>query len=448
MSNFKEINLSTQLQNAIHDLGLEKQTPIQSQTYSKILSGKDLVGIAQTGTGKTLAYCLPLLQELSYSNQNNPRVLILVPTRELVSQVVETLNELTKYITCRIIGVYGGTNINTQKIWLQDGADIVVATPGRLYDLALCRSLQLKGIKKVVIDEVDIMLDLGFYFQLTNIFELLPTKKQNIMFSATMTEDVSNLIDNFFSKPEKVQIALSGTPLNNIVQSKFAVPNYFTKVNLLSHLLSDKDEMKKILVFVSSKKIADKLYDAISEFYLSEIAVIHSNKSQNYRFRSINQYDEGKVRILIATDIIARGLDLDKISHVINFDTPTYAENYMHRIGRTGRAEESGKSILFYTEREERYKDSIENLMGMEIISVKIPEEVEITTQLTIEEKRERGKKIDRNSKEVVRENSGFHEKIEKNLKVNDRDRWRKERRKKYKKPKSRGDKGANLRRK
>ena len=448
MSNFKEINLSTQLQNAIHDLGLEKQTPIQSQTYSKILSGKDLVGIAQTGTGKTLAYCLPLLQELSYSNQNNPRVLILVPTRELVSQVVETLNELTKYITCRIIGVYGGTNINTQKIWLQDGADIVVATPGRLYDLALCRSLQLKGINKVVIDEVDIMLDLGFYFQLTNIFELLPSKKQNIMFSATMTEDVSNLIDSFFSKPEKVQIALSGTPLNNIVQSKFAVPNYFTKVNLLSHLLSDKDEMKKVLVFVSSKKIADRLYDAISEFYLSETAVIHSNKSQNYRFRSINQYDEGKVRILIATDIIARGLDLDKISHVINFDTPTYAENYMHRIGRTGRAEENGKSILFYTEREERYKDSIENLMGMEIISVIIPEEVEITTQLTIDEKRERGKRIDRNSKEVVRGNSGFHEKIEKNLKVNDRDRWRKERRKKYKKPKSRGDKGVNLRRK
>ena len=448
MSNFKEINLSTQLQNAIHDLGLEKQTPIQSQTYSKILSGKDLVGIAQTGTGKTLAYCLPLLQELSYSNQNNPRVLILVPTRELVSQVVETLNKLTKYITCRIIGVYGGTNINTQKIWLQDGADIVVATPGRLYDLALCRSLQLKGIKKVVIDEVDIMLDLGFYFQLTNIFELLPSKKQNIMFSATMTEDVSNLIDSFFSKPEKVQIALSGTPLNNIVQSKFAVPNYFTKVNLLSHLLSDKDEMKKVLVFVSSKKIADRLYDAISEFYLSETAVIHSNKSQNYRFRSINQYDEGKVRILIATDIIARGLDLDKISHVINFDTPTYAENYMHRIGRTGRAEENGKSILFYTEREEKYKDSIENLMGMEIISVKIPEEVEITTQLTIDEKRERGKRIDRNSKEVVRGNSGFHEKIEKNLKVNDRDRWRKERRKKYKKPKSRGDKGVNLRRK
>lgn len=448
MSKFEDINLNKQLRNAISDLGFEKQTPIQEETYSKILGGKDLVGIAQTGTGKTLAYCLPLLQELSYSKQNNPRILILVPTRELVAQVVETLKGLTEYITCRIVGVYGGTNMNTQKEWLQEGADIVVATPGRLYDLALCRALQLKGIKKVVIDEVDVMLDLGFRYQLTNIFELLPNKKQNIMFSATMTEDVSDLIDSFFKKPEKVQIALSGTPLDNILQTKYAVPNYYTKENLLRHILSDKDEMRKVLVFVSSKKIADRLYEAMSEFYLSELAVIHSNKSQNYRFRSINQYDEGKVRILIATDIIARGLDLDKISHVINFDTPTFPENYMHRIGRTGRAEEEGKSILFYTEKEAYYKDNIEELMGMLIQEKSIPEEVEITQQLTTEEYRANGKNIFRNIKKVERENSGFHEKKEKNMKVNDRDQWRKERRKKYKKPKSRGDKGANLRRK
>jgi ATP-dependent RNA helicase RhlE len=391
---------------------------------------------------------LPLLQELSYSNQNNPRILILVPTRELVAQVVETLKELTEYIDCRIVGIYGGTNMNTQKIGLQEGADIVVATPGRLYDLALCRALQLKGIKKVVIDEVDVMLDLGFRYQLTNIFELLPNKKQNIMFSATMTEDVSELIDSFFSNPEKVQIALSGTPLDNISQTKYAVPNYYTKENLLANLLADKDEMKKVLVFVSSKKIADRLYEAMSEFYLSELAVIHSNKSQNYRFRSINQYDEGKVRILIATDIIARGLDLDKISHVINFDTPTFAENYMHRIGRTGRAEEEGKSILFYTEKEEYYKNNIEELMGMEIPLREIPEEVEITQQLTTEEHRANGKNIFRNIKKVERENSGFHEKSEKNQQVNDRDQWRKARARKYKRPKSRGDKGVNLRKK
>jgi ATP-dependent RNA helicase RhlE len=447
MSNFNELNLNKQLFNAIEDLGFEQQTPIQSDTYSMILSGKDIVGIAQTGTGKTIAYCLPLLQELSYSTQTNPRILILVPTRELVAQVVETLNDLTKYITCRIIGVYGGTNMNTQKKWLQDGADVVVATPGRLYDLALCRALQLKGVKKVVIDEVDIMLDLGFRFQLTNIFELLPTKKQNLMFSATMTEDIEEIISSFFSLAEKVQIALSGTPLENIIQTKYSVPNYFTKENLLVNILRDKEKMKKVLVFVSSKKIADRLYESISEFFISELAVIHSNKSQNYRFRSINKYSEGKVRILIATDIIARGLDLDKISHVINFDTPTFPENYMHRIGRTGRAEEEGNSILFYTEREDIYKNKIEDLMKLKISELDIPNDVEITQELTTEEHRANNKNINRNLKKEERINSGFHEKSAKNQQVNDRDKWRKERAVKYKKPKTRGDKGANLRR-
>ena len=447
MSNFNELNLNKQLFNAIEDLGFEQQTPIQSDTYSMILSGKDIVGIAQTGTGKTIAYCLPLLQELSYSTQTNPRILILVPTRELVAQVVETLNDLTKYITCRIIGVYGGTNMNTQKKWLQDGADVVVATPGRLYDLALCRALQLKGVKKVVIDEVDIMLDLGFRFQLTNIFDLLPTKKQNLMFSATMTEDIEEIISSFFSLAEKVQIALSGTPLENIIQTKYSVPNYFTKENLLVNILKDKQRMKKVLVFVSSKKIADRLYESMSEFFISELAVIHSNKSQNYRFRSINQYSEGKVRILIATDIIARGLDLDKISHVINFDTPTFPENYMHRIGRTGRAEEQGNSILFYTEREDVYKNKIEDLMKLKISELDIPNDVEITLELTTEEHRANNKNINRNLKKEERINSGFHEKSAKNQQVNDRDKWRKERAVKYKKPKTRGDKGANLRR-
>ena len=447
MSDFSEINLNKQLQNAISDLGFTKQTPIQEESYSKILSGIDLVGIAQTGTGKTIAYCLPLLQELSYSNQSNPRILILVPTRELVDQVVGTLESLTEYITCRIIGVYGGTNMNTQKIMLQDGADIVVATPGRLYDLALCRAVQLKGIKKLVIDEVDVMLDLGFRPQLINIFELLQDKRQNIMFSATMTEEVDLLISSSFIRYERIQIALSGTPLENISQTKYSVPNYYTKVNLLSHLLRDKEEMKKVVIFVSSKKIADRLFDSLEEFFVSDIAVIHSNKSQNYRFKSIKRYDEGSCRILVATDIIARGLDLDKISHVINFDTPKYAENYIHRIGRTGRAEEKGKSILFFTEREEKYKTYIEDLMQYKIPELNIPDQVQIIQQLTEEEHKSNGKNFYRNVKKVEK-NPAFHEKKEKNLKINDRDKWRKERRVKYKKPKSRGDKGANRRRK
>ena len=447
MSHFSDINLNKQLQNAVCDLELTKQTPIQEKTFSEILSGKDIVGIAQTGTGKTIAYCLPLLQELSYSDQKNPRILILVPTRELVVQVVETLESLTQYISCRIVGVYGGTNINTQKIKLQDGADVVIATPGRLYDLTLCRALQLKGIKKLVIDEVDVMLDLGFRFQLINIFELLPERRQNIMFSATMTEEVDELISSFFIRSKRVQIALSGTPLDNISQIKYSVPNYYTKVNLLVHILSNKEELKKVLVFVSSKKIADRLFEDLEEFFVSDIAVIHSNKSQNYRFKSIKKYDEGTCRILIATDIIARGMDLDKISHVINFDTPIYPENYMHRIGRTGRAEEKGKSLLFYTEKEEKNKEFIEDLMNYKIPVSEIPEEVEITQQLTEEERKSNGKNFYRNVKKVE-VGPSYHEKKEKNKKVNDRDKWRKERRVKYKKPKSRGDKGVNRRRK
>ena len=447
MSHFSDINLNKQLQNAVSDLELTKQTPIQEKTFSEILSGTDIVGIAQTGTGKTIAYCLPLLQELSYSDQKNPRILILVPTRELVVQVVETMESLTQYISCRIVGVYGGTNINTQKIKLQDGADVVVATPGRLYDLALCRALQLKGIKKLVIDEVDVMLDLGFRFQLINIFELLPERRQNIMFSATMTEEVDELISSFFSRSKRVQIALSGTPLDNISQIKYSVPNYYTKVNLLVHILRNKEELRKVLVFVSSKKIADRLFEALEEFFISDIAVIHSNKSQNYRFKSIKKYDEGTCRILIATDIIARGMDLDKISHVINFDTPIYPENYIHRIGRTGRAEEKGKSLLFYTEKEEKNKEFIEDLMNYKIPVSEIPEEVEITQQLTEEERKSNGKNFYRNVKKVE-VGPSFHEKKEKNKKINDRDKWRKERRVKYKKPKSRGDKGVNRRRK
>ena len=446
--NFSDLNLTTPLRNAIEDLGFLQPTPIQFNSFSIISSGKDVVGIAQTGTGKTFAYALPILRTLPFSTQDHPRVLVLVPTRELVVQVTEEFKKMAKYSNVRILGIYGGTNINTQKKAVSEGVDILVATPGRLYDLALTHVLQLKTIQKLVIDEVDVMLDLGFRHQLLNIFDLLPERRQNIMFSATMTEDVSDLIDSFFSKPEKIQIALSGTPLENISQSKYAIPNYYSKENLLANILRNKDEMRKVLVFVSSKKIADRLYETMSEFYLSELAVIHSNKSQNYRFRSINQYDEGKVRILIATDIIARGLDLDKISHVINFDTPIFAENYMHRIGRTGRAEEKGKSILFNTEKEEYYTNKIEELMGMEIPELKVPEEVEITQKLTTEEHRANGKNVFRNVKKEERENSGFHEKSEKNQQVNDRDVWRKERARKYKRPKSRGDKGVNLRKK
>lgn len=449
MSTFQQFNLSKQLLNAIDDLGFEKPTPIQEQVFSVITSGKDIVGVAQTGTGKTLAYMLPILRDLKFSKQINPTILILVPTRELVLQMVERINDFTKYMSVRIVGVYGGTNINTQKQAVAQGADIVVATPGRLYDLTLSRALQLKAVKKLVIDEVDVMLDLGFRFQLTNIFELLPERRQNIMFSATMTEEVDVLIDDFFISPTKISIALSGTPLDNIAQQCYSVPNFYTKVNLLSFLLKDKEEFSKVVVFVSNKKNADRLFNALEEDFGAETCIIHSNKAQNYRTRSVQQFDEGINRILIATDVIARGLDLNKITHVINMDVPVFPENYMHRIGRTGRAEEEGKSILFYTDKELSAKEAIEDLMDYEIPFTKLPQEVAISNELIPDERPSDydAKSHNRNFKLATPE-KGFHEKKAKNSKVNLGGSYKRDLAKKYKKRKTKGDKNYNKRNK
>lgn len=449
MSTFSELDLSNPLRNSIDEMGFTQPTPIQEQAFSVVRSGKDVVGIAQTGTGKTFAYMLPILRDLKFSKQETPRVLVLVPTRELVLQVVEEIEKLATYINVRVLGVYGGVNINTHKMAVAQGTDIIVATPGRLYDLALSRVLKLKSIQKLVIDEVDIMLDLGFRFQLINIFDLLPERRQNIMFSATMTEDVDALIGQFFKNPHKISIAVSGTPLDNIEQSRFDVPNFYTKVNLLNHLLRDKDTFHKVLVFVSNKRSADRLFTAVEEAFGSETCVIHSNKTQNYRIRSIRQFNEGANRILVATDVMARGLDLEEISHVINFDTPYFPENYMHRIGRTGRAAHEGKTILFSTEKEQEAKDRIETLMDYTIPVIPFPEEVEISKQLTEEERPREDREISKNrtSQEYI-PGPAFHEKKDKNKKTNQGGSYRREIAKKYKKPKTRGDKNYNRRNK
>lgn len=445
MSQFSDLNLTTPLNNALEDLGLTTPTPIQSRAFPAILSGQDLVGISQTGTGKTFAYLIPLLKDLKFSKEINPRILILVPTRELVVQVVEQIESITKYMNVRALGVYGGKNINSQKPAVREGMDVLVGTPGRTYDLVLHHSLSLKNVKKLVIDEVDVMLDLGFRFQLTNIFDLLPTKRQHIMFSATMTEDVDALIDDYFVAPEKITIAVSGTPLENIEQTSYAVRNFYTKVNLLEHLLIKKEQFQKVLVFVSSKRNADRLYESMEEVLGKDMCIIHSNKSQNYRLRSLEQFNRGDKRILIATDVIARGLDLDEVTHVINMDVPIYPENYMHRIGRTGRAENEGHSILLYTEKERVYKDAIEDLMNQGIAESDFPAAVEISNELLPEE-RPKSKQVELSDKIGAKEAKGeaTHEKKDKNKKVNLGGSYRRELAKKYKKPKTRGDKNVN----
>jgi len=443
VSTFEKLNLSKSLYSAIADLGFEQPTPIQSEAVPLILSGRDVVGIAQTGTGKTYAYLWPLLRDLKYSDQVNPRVLIMVPTRELVVQVVEQVESLTSYSNTRVLGVYGGKNINTQKAAVTEGSDILVATPGRLYDLIQHDALRLNAVKKLVIDEVDVMLDLGFRFQLERIFNILPERRQNIMFSATMTRDVDMLIDEYFKAPARISIALSGTPLENITQQCYHVKNFYTKVNLLAYLLSDKDEFKKVLVFVAHKRGADLLFDALEERFGAELCVIHSNRSQNYRLRSIEKFEQGENRILVSTDVMARGLDLEKLSHVINFDTPAYPENYMHRIGRTGRAKEKGNAILFYTWKEESAKRAIEELMDYAIPEVEFPGEVEVSNELTPDEQPKKEEVKLKSTKTTEISGTAFHEKKLKNTKTNQGGSYLRKM-KKYKKPKTRGDKNFN----
>jgi ATP-dependent RNA helicase RhlE len=449
MAHFEDLNLNTPLYNALNDLGFTKPTPIQAKAFNVVASGKDMVGIAQTGTGKTFAYMLPIIKNLKYSTEVNPRVLVLVPTRELVVQVVDEVEKLCKYTNNRVLGVYGGTNINTQRQAIAEGLDILVATPGRFYDLALTRVLQLKSIQKLVIDEVDVMLDLGFRHQIINIFDILPVRRQNIMFSATMTQDVNVLINDFFKNPEHVSIAVSGTPLDNISQLRYNVPNFYTKVNLLTHLFKDTETYNKVLIFVAFKRMADRLFDKLDEIFHDELCVIHSNKTQNYRLRSIEQFRNGENRILIATDVMARGLDIDNISHVINFDTPDFPENYMHRIGRTGRAEREGIALSFTTEKDTDAIENIEDLMQMKIPLLELPEVIEISTEL-IEEERPQIKEPNNPNKRRDEDAPGpaFHEKSEKNSKENLGGSYKFKIAAKYKKPKTRGDKNYNKRNK
>ncbi|MCF6184406.1 MAG: DEAD/DEAH box helicase [Bacteroidales bacterium] len=415
---FDELNISKPLLKAIEDIGFINPTPVQEKTFSVIMSGRDVVGVAQTGTGKTFAYLLPILKQLTYSEQRHPRVLILVPTRELVIQIIGELDKLTEYMTVRYAGIYGGTNINTQKKVVYAGLDILVAAPGRLYDLTMTGLLRLKNIQKVVIDEVDEMLNLGFRPQLMSIFEILPKKRQNLMFSATLTPEVETFINNFFTSPLKIEIASHGTPINKILQSVYRVPNYNTKINLLNLLLKDK-AFEKVLVFVSGKRIADRVIESLLPEFKEESAAIHSNKSQNLRIKTLERFHKSELRLLVATDIAARGLDISDVSHVINFSIPETPGDYIHRIGRTGRADKPGKAISFITEKETDFLIQIEEMMQKSVPVKNLPENLKISSVLTESEK---VNLYDKNYLKVrhLQETKGaFQNKKEKNKKIN-----------------------------
>jgi len=418
MSTFEQFNLPKSVQKAIDELGFTTPTPIQEKSFSVIMSGRDMMGIAQTGTGKTFAYLLPLLKLYKFTPTHTPKIVILVPTRELVVQVVEEVEKLTQYMSVRTLGIYGGVNINTQKTAVYQGTDILVGTPGRTMDLALDNVIRFDETSKLVIDEFDEMLNLGFRPQLTSILAMMKPKRQNILFSATMTDEVDAVLNDFFDFPEEVSLAASGTPLTNITQWSYKVQNFNTKINLLKHLLAENENMSRVLIFVNNKKISDMLHESIEETFEGQFGVIHSNKSQNYRLNTMATFQEGNLRGIITTDIMARGLDISDITHVINFEMPEFPELYMHRIGRTGRADATGTAISFYTSREEEYKLEAEVLMNLEIENIDFPEEVEISLKLIGPEKDKEPMKFLLKKPKLDGEGA-FHEKAKKNKKVN-----------------------------
>ena len=418
MSTFEKFNLPKSLQKAVDELGFVTPTPIQEKSFCVMMSGRDMTGIAQTGTGKTFAYLLPLLKLYKFTHTNTPKIVILVPTRELVVQVVEEVEKLTKYMSVKTLGIYGGVNINTQKKAVYEGVDILVGTPGRTMDLALDAVVRFDETQKLVIDEFDEMLNLGFRPQLTSLFAMMKTKRQNILFSATMTDEVDDLLNDYFDFPEEVTLAPSGTPLEKITQITYNVPNFNTKVNLLKHLLETDESMSRILVFVNNKKISDMLFNRIDELFDGQFGVIHSNKSQNYRLSTMAEFQEGNLRGLITTDVMARGLDISNITHVINFELPEEPELYMHRIGRTGRADATGTAISFVTPREEEFKIATELLMDQELEIADFPEDVEISEKLIEAEKDKLPRKFLLKKPKLEGEGA-FHEKSKKNQKVN-----------------------------
>jgi len=418
MSTFEQFNLPKSLQKAIDDLGLTTPTPIQVKSFPVIMSGRDVMGIAQTGTGKTYAYLLPILKQWKFTPTHTPKVVIIVPTRELVVQVAEEVEKLTKYMSVRVLGVYGGVNINTQKTSVYQGVDVLVGTPGRMMDLALDNVVRFDEMQKLVIDEFDEILNLGFRFQITSILSMMRPKRQNILFSATMTDEVDELLDEYFDFPEEVSLAQSGTPLEKIQQFAYHVPNFLTKVNVLKHLLSQDEALERILIFINNKRVADILMDLLEEDFPGQFGVIHSNKSQNYRLNTMASFQAGEIRGIVTTDIMARGLDISDITHVINMQFSETPEQYIHRIGRTGRADKEGIAISLIAPAEEEFQVEAELLMEKELEILPLPEGIKIEEKRLEFEKDK--KKVKFLMKKVKLEGgAAFHEKSDKNKQVN-----------------------------
>ncbi|GIV36435.1 MAG: ATP-dependent RNA helicase RhlE [Cyclobacteriaceae bacterium] len=409
-TSFTDLGLNPQLIRALAGAGYEKPTEIQRKSIPPILAGQAVIGIAQTGTGKTAAYLLPVLFRIKYADGSEPRALILLPTKELAVQVAAYARKLAIYTDIRIVELYGGVGLKRQVEQLGAGADVVVATPGRFMELYLRGELPVKQIKTLVLDEADRMMDMGFMPQLRRIFEVIPQKRQNLLFSATFPPRVEKLAEEFLEFPVRVEVTPQATVADRIEQQLYYVPNLKTKINFVEYLLRQPG-FTRVLIFTRTRASANHVYRFLERKKLGPVRVIHSNKSQNTRINAMQQLKEGNLRVLVSTDVSARGIDVSRLSHVINFDVPLMYDDYVHRIGRTGRALETGVAITLATEADRYHIKKIEALIRQSIPVCNLPEgvQVEETPQQELQQMR---REIDEQKKKENPEYRGaFHEK-------------------------------------
>ena len=410
--NFEDFKFNRQVLNAIADAGYTEATPVQQKAIPPILNGQDVMGIAQTGTGKTAAYVLPIIMRLKYAQGEHPRALIVAPTRELAMQIEENVKQYATYTDLRVVTLYGGLGPKTQIENVQKGVDIIVATPGRFMDIYLAGHLVTKLLQVLVLDEADKMMDMGFMPQINRILEVVPRKRQNLLFSATMSDKVHQLAGNFLEHPTVIEVTPQATPAQTVTQRLYHVPNIKTKINLLKALLAEPDDIKKLMIFCKTRATAEDVYKfLLRKFGDKEVKVLHANKGQNTRINSINAFKNDEVKILVATDVASRGIDVSDVSHVINFDVPFVTEDYVHRIGRTGRALQSGEAITFCTPAEEYYIGKIEKLIRQTIPVMPLPADV-FVEETPYEERQTQAKEVDLQKRKEDPEFKGaFHEK-------------------------------------
>ncbi|MEG2353572.1 MAG: DEAD/DEAH box helicase [Clostridium sp.] len=381
---FENLNIIEPILKALQEEGYTAPTPIQEKAIPHILSGKDLLGCAQTGTGKTAAFAIPILQNIFNDERTTKgvrpiRALVLAPTRELAIQIGESFDSYSKHMDIKTTVIFGGVSQRPQTTALRAGVDVLIATPGRMIDLLNQKYIKLENVKHFVLDEADRMLDMGMIYDVRRIIAQLPAQKQTMFFSATMPSEISKLVNTILREPVKVEVTPVASTIDAIKQGVYFVGRK-DKKSLLTHLLKD-ESIKSVLVFSRTKHGANAITKDLINSGI-EAQAIHGNKSQNARQLALSSFKEGKIRVLVATDIAARGIDVDELSHVINFDLPDLAETYVHRIGRTGRAGLSGIALSFCDEDEKKDLKGIEKLIG-KIIPLMENNPYEISTNRT-----------------------------------------------------------------